>query len=153
VVRRAEDRRERGAVAVEFALVLPLLLLLVLGGIDWGYYFMVGQIASNAAREGARAGALLRGPVSGCTDDPAGAKTVASNYMQRGQLTGGPSDMRATYVCCDDAACTGFPNDGAAVKLTVTYQTRLGSMSLTGFLPPALLPTAVVATATMRREP
>ncbi|MBN2358950.1 MAG: pilus assembly protein, partial [Deltaproteobacteria bacterium] len=48
----------RGAAAVEFAIVLPLLLLLVLGGLDWGYYFFIAQVTTNAAREGARAGSL-----------------------------------------------------------------------------------------------
>jgi hypothetical protein len=158
VVRRpGRLHHQRGAVAVEFALVLPLLLLLVLGGIDWGYYFLVGEIAANAAREGARAGALVPGGgvgVDGCSDIPvgAGAVSVAGNYMQRGQVWGGTGDTRATFTCCITAACTGFP-DGSAVKVTVTYQARPGSMSLTGFLPGALLPTAVFAAATMRREP
>jgi hypothetical protein len=149
--------RERGAVVVEFALVMPLLLLLVLGGIDWGYFFFVGQVAANAAREGARAGSLVRSGIGldGCSDSPAGsgAVAVAGNYLQRGQLWGGMGDTRATLTCCITTACTGFAPDDSAVKVTVTYQTRPGTMSLTGFLPPFLLPTSVVSTATMRREP
>jgi hypothetical protein len=157
VVKRPRRIRQRGAVAVEFALVLPLLLLLVLGGIDWGYFFFVGEIVANAAREGARAGSLVRPGVGldGCSDVPAGsgAVAVAGNYLQRGQLWAGMGDARASFTCCITAACTGFAPDDSAVKVTVTYHARPGSMSLTGFLPPALLPTAAVATATMRREP
>ncbi|OGQ80769.1 MAG: hypothetical protein A2289_16125 [Deltaproteobacteria bacterium RIFOXYA12_FULL_58_15] len=52
------ERRNAGAAAVEFALVLPLLMLLVLGCIDWGVYFFRAQVITNAAREGARAGSL-----------------------------------------------------------------------------------------------
>jgi hypothetical protein len=57
--RRDDRRRERGATAVEFALILPVFLTLVMGSIDWGYYFFVQQIATNAAREGARAGTVI----------------------------------------------------------------------------------------------
>jgi Flp pilus assembly pilin Flp len=158
VVRALGWRRdERGAVAVEFALVAPLLLLLLLGGIDWGYYFLVGEIVANAAREGARAGALVRPAlgVDGCSDVPPGngAVAVAGNYLQRGQLWAGGMDTRATFDCCVTALCTGFSPDDSAVKVTVTYHTRPGSMSLTGFLRPPMLPSAVVSSATMRREP
>lgn len=43
---------------MEFALVLPLLLLLVLGTIEWGRFFFLQQLVVNAAREGARAGSV-----------------------------------------------------------------------------------------------
>jgi Flp pilus assembly protein TadG len=44
----------RGAVAIEFALVLPIFLLLVFGVIEVGRMVMVYQILTNGAREGAR---------------------------------------------------------------------------------------------------
>ncbi|HVJ84022.1 MAG TPA: TadE/TadG family type IV pilus assembly protein [Caulifigura sp.] len=47
------DRRE-GAAAVETALVLPLFFLIVFGVIEFGRAFMVAQLLTNAAREGAR---------------------------------------------------------------------------------------------------
>ncbi len=48
-------RRERGAAAVEFALVVPLLLTLVFGIISYGYLLSFRQSLSQAAAEGARA--------------------------------------------------------------------------------------------------
>ena len=48
----------RGAAAVEFALVLPILFLLVFGAMEWGHYFFVETTVLNAAREGARAGSV-----------------------------------------------------------------------------------------------
>jgi Flp pilus assembly protein TadG len=48
------QHRERGAAAVEFALVLPALLLLVLGIIDFGRIFSAQQTLTYAARAGAR---------------------------------------------------------------------------------------------------
>ena len=49
-------RREDGAVSVEFALMLTLLLLIVGGVIDFGHYLYLRQVATNASREGARQG-------------------------------------------------------------------------------------------------
>jgi Flp pilus assembly protein TadG len=51
---------EKGATAVEFAIVLPLLLLVVFGVIEWGLYMYNSQVITNAAREGARHGVLMR---------------------------------------------------------------------------------------------
>lgn len=57
---RVRDRRrdQRGAAAVEFALVLPILLLLVFGIIAYGYMLSFRQSMSQAAAEGARAAAV-----------------------------------------------------------------------------------------------
>ena len=46
---------ERGAAAVEFALVLPLFLVLVFGIVDFSRAFNVQLTVSDAAAEGARA--------------------------------------------------------------------------------------------------
>ena len=51
-------RDERGAAAVEFALVAPLLLLLVLGIAEFGRAYNISTTLSAAAREGARTMAL-----------------------------------------------------------------------------------------------
>lgn len=50
-------RHDRGAAAVEFALVVPLLLLLIFGLITTGMTFSDHLSATNAVREGARYGA------------------------------------------------------------------------------------------------
>jgi Flp pilus assembly protein TadG len=49
---------ERGAAAVEMAIVLPILILLVFGIIQWSIYFNRLQGLQAAAREGARVAAL-----------------------------------------------------------------------------------------------
>ncbi len=51
---RVRRRKEGGAAAVEFALVVPLLATLVLGIIQYGWYFYVANNTSAAAREAAR---------------------------------------------------------------------------------------------------
>jgi TadE-like protein len=49
---------ERGAELVEFCLVLPLLLLVFGGIVDFGLLLQRHQVVSNAAREGARLAVL-----------------------------------------------------------------------------------------------
>jgi hypothetical protein len=51
-------RSERGAELVEFALVLPLLLLTVLGIVDFGLALQRFEVVNNAAREGVRVAIL-----------------------------------------------------------------------------------------------
>jgi Flp pilus assembly protein TadG len=55
-LRRA--RSERAQSLVEFALVLPLFLLLLFALVDFGRAFFTWQVVTNASREGARAGAV-----------------------------------------------------------------------------------------------
>ncbi len=51
-------RKHRGQALVEFALILPILLLLAFGCIDLGRVFYYQEAVTNVAREGARYGAL-----------------------------------------------------------------------------------------------
>jgi Flp pilus assembly protein TadG len=50
----SEHRREHGAAAVEMAIVLPLLLVLVFGIVDFGRLLFAEVMVTGAAREGAR---------------------------------------------------------------------------------------------------
>lgn len=60
--RRASNvrRDERAAAIVEFAIIAPLLFILVFGIIDYGRYFYWYARVTNAAREGARAGSVMK---------------------------------------------------------------------------------------------
>jgi Flp pilus assembly pilin Flp len=50
---------QRGASAVEFALLLPLLVLFVFGIIEFGAWFYDQAVITNASRVGARLGSVL----------------------------------------------------------------------------------------------
>jgi Flp pilus assembly protein TadG len=120
----------RGAAALEFALVLPLLALLVLGGLDWGYYFFAEQVVVNAAREGARAGSLE------ATDDAAAladAEAAARSYLTRGGLEPTGATVAVTL-------------GAESVSVLITYPTG----SLTG-LAGLAVPANARANAEMRR--
>jgi Flp pilus assembly protein TadG len=96
-------RNERGAVAVEFALLLPLLIVLLFGIIAFGIaLFRVVNYAS-AAREGARYAAVhCRPEAQTCTPDLIEARvTQAANGNPIG-----PGSPTADRDCAID---TGFP--------------------------------------------
>ena len=52
------ERKERGAVAIEMAILLPLLLLILIGIIEFGRVLNVQVSLTQAAREGARYAAV-----------------------------------------------------------------------------------------------
>jgi len=51
---RKQKKNRRGAAAVEMAIVLPLLLMLTLGAIRYGWLFLKAQQITNAARYATR---------------------------------------------------------------------------------------------------
>ena len=57
--RRVRPREERGAALVEFALILPVVVMLALGIVSGGAAYQAKLSLSNGAREGARYGATL----------------------------------------------------------------------------------------------
>ncbi|HEX5645896.1 MAG TPA: TadE/TadG family type IV pilus assembly protein [Nitrospira sp.] len=68
---------ERGIAAAEFALLLPVFLLILFSIIEFGMLMYGREIVTNAAREGARAGIVI-----GPNKPAAGAITaIANNYL------------------------------------------------------------------------
>ena len=60
--RAAACKQQGGAAAVEFALILPMLLILLLGTIEGSLAMYDKAVITNASREGARAGIVARNP-------------------------------------------------------------------------------------------
>jgi Flp pilus assembly protein TadG len=77
-----KSRNERGAAALEFALVAPLLFGLILGIISYGYMLSFRQGISQGAAEGARAAAVA--PASFSAGDKASAARKAVNDALEG---------------------------------------------------------------------
>jgi Flp pilus assembly protein TadG len=59
-MQRILRRRERGAATVEFAIIIIVLFLIVFGIIEFGILMYDKHILTNASREGARAGIVMR---------------------------------------------------------------------------------------------
>src|SRR3989304_5883288 len=63
--RRARHEHRSGQALVEFAVVLPILLLLMIGLVNLGILVNAQIVLTQAAWEGARAGDTIRDPVAG----------------------------------------------------------------------------------------
>lgn len=72
------NKNEKGQAAVEFALVLPILLLLLCGIIDFGWIFGNQLLASSATREAARYTAIHYYDSSSDNDGAIAAGIVSS---------------------------------------------------------------------------
>ena len=57
-IREIREKRQRGQALVEFAMVLPVLILLVVGMMQFGLLFHEFLLVTHAAREGARVATL-----------------------------------------------------------------------------------------------
>jgi len=78
---RSYRRKRRGAAVVEFAVVVPVFIILVFGMIEFGRMVMVQQVLTNASREGAR-----RAVLDGVTTTE--IETTVNDYLQSGSVTG-----------------------------------------------------------------
>jgi Flp pilus assembly protein TadG len=105
------SRNERGAAAVEFALVLPLLVLLVVGIADFGRAYYLQTTLSAAAREGVRAMALK--------NDPAAARTAARAAADTLTL----SDAQIVVVPSSTGSCLSTPASTVTATVTISYST------------------------------
>ena len=114
--------RKRGSVLVEFALTLPLFFVLIIGMLEYGYWFYIALSATSAAREGARQCTLVS--LGACGDcDP----SAAVDYMGAIGMDG--------YT---DAAATCESNAGAlmyTVDVTVDFPTLTGYLPILGVIP------------------
>ncbi len=135
----AFSSRPRGAAAVEFALVLPLLLTILFGTIEWGYYFFNRQIVINSAREGARVGSLQ-------TMKPSDGVTAAQRY-----LTGSGLVLKTDGGTVGGQVFTD-PAGGTCPGVSSCIRVEYALPSLTGFLDALLGSTrTITAYAEMRK--
>lgn len=121
-------RANRGVVALEFVLVLPFLLLVLFGIVDTSFLLCDKAVITNASREAARAGVVVRVPQL----TAAQMSSVALNYLNNSLVMGGTPTTPTVTI--DQSAGT---SSGDPLKVTVSYRYQgivLGSMfsSLTG---------------------
>ncbi|MEA2508083.1 MAG: hypothetical protein QOG21_165 [Actinomycetota bacterium] len=114
-------RSERGAAAVEFALVMPLLFLLVFGIIEFGFIFNKELSVTHSAREGVRVYAL--------NGSASAAKTFAEAASGSGGITCTPSP--AVGAVAPVAGSTVSMTCNATYNLQLYVVKRLVTMSST----------------------
>jgi Flp pilus assembly protein TadG len=127
-------RGQEGASAVEFALLAPVLFVLVFGIIGFGVAFMQVQTARGAVREGARAAAVVDADGVGRSSTEVRAITVNAST---GLITNG-----------GQVSVTACPNGGGqAIVSYDTAQANNGSGIDVNipFLPPISMDSTVTA--------
>ena len=82
-------KNQKGATVVEFAIILPLLLLLIFGIIEFGLFLFNRHMITNAVREAARAGIVVRIPRLSDND----IETIARNYCEQYLVTFGTGTL------------------------------------------------------------
>jgi Flp pilus assembly protein TadG len=143
----------RGSAAVEMALSLPILLVLMFGSFELGNYFLSEHVVEKAVRDAARYGARL--PMTNYNCAGPSVDATAQQNIQRvartadpggtiARLRGWTADSMATVtLTCDGdtshlyvnkGVYSGFPNGGSVpvitVSATVPYATFFGRMGL-----------------------
>lgn len=107
-------RSDKGAAAVEFALVVPVLIALVFGMIDLGFAINRYTVINNATREGVRAASLSQ---SSSEIEQAIEDSLAD---LKGKVT-----VRVTCVDPKGTDCAGWDGrheSGGTAVVKVTYQ-------------------------------
>lgn len=138
---------EKGASAVEFAIILPLFLIFVFGIIEFGVIMYNKAVVTNASREGARFGVLFAPSVN--TDSQIRARV--NSYLSGGLSPinlGGTSQFPLPDDDIDISPSVRTSQDRLTVSVTYQYD----FLFLPNFIP--LLPQALSlnGTTTMRME-
>lgn len=85
-----KPRSQKGAAAVEFALLLPLLLAIFAGMVEMGLLLYDQQVITNASREGARAGIVQ--------DSTIDVDSIVHNYCDKNLYNLKEGDSSNTVV-------------------------------------------------------
>jgi hypothetical protein len=122
---------ERGASAVEFALILPLFLLILFGVIDYGWLLTNQIILTNAVSAGARAAVKAE-------EDEQSQAFARQAVREAFWIQELKEELVETSIVADDSP-----------KRIEVWVSDLTYRPLTGFLPAALLPQKLTAKAVM----
>lgn len=129
---RGLRRSERGQAMVEFALVVPLFLIMVFGVVEFGALMMNKIHVARAADVGARTGSLK------------GGTTATAISAAASAVTG--------LISCTAATPTANYG-GSPTQITVTASCTYAPITPVGSLASFAVPTAVSSTIVMRAEP
>ncbi|HEY0888936.1 MAG TPA: TadE family protein [Nocardioides sp.] len=113
--------RERGAAAVEFALVMPILLMLVFAILQYGLYFWAAQGGSDIARDAARRAAVGQ-PLECSTASGEGFADIIEDQVA---AIAGTSDVEVTrtYTPAPTSNTTdGLVEINDTVNVTVSFK-------------------------------
>ena len=118
-------RSERGQTAVEFALMIPVMLLFVLGIFQVGATYFNQEALATSARDGARAGAIHTGSTPAVlVQDAKDAITSNATGLDTSSLT-----ITVTGVDNPQAPDGTLWEQGDIIDVTVTYPWKIGVLA------------------------
>lgn len=135
---------QEGASAIEFAIVLPLLMMILFGIVEFSIAFYDKSMITNASREGARAGIVLQPAPRDATAEDAEIENVINYYLTDKLITLGTSNIPAIAITRE-----GF-STGDSLSVTVTY--IYDYYVLPGFITGITGPVTLNATTIMKME-
>jgi Flp pilus assembly protein TadG len=161
--RRLFCRDQQGSYAVEFAIILPVFLLLVFGIVDFGHAWYMRHVMVNASREGARYGSRYQTDALGNRVCPKNLSPSVTNYVLNTSADNGGTSgwgLKSLLPACSNpvvtpggpAATESNPTVLAGEDLTVTI-TATKTWLVLGKLVPGFSSTkTITATTDMKCE-
>jgi Flp pilus assembly protein TadG len=116
--RRRANRRDRGQSLVEFAVVLPVFLLILAGILDFGLGLYSQMTIINASREGARLGVVEPGNVSGI-DARVKAMSTSLDLAKMNVAVSCERPSGSSFVACSSPSWQA--GDAVVVKVDYAY--------------------------------
>jgi hypothetical protein len=132
---------EKGAATVEFAIIAIIFFIIIFGIIEFGILMFDQHILTNASREAARAGIVMRVPRL----SDAAIKAIITNYAQENMVTFGaantldfgpwPSEDPNVWILPTEADRVGGDLFGEKLTVKVKYQFDFLVLSIVGLGP------------------
>lgn len=97
---RSIIKEESGQSIVEFALVLPVLMLIVVGIVEFGWLFNGKITLTSAAREGARVAAIVKNETTATAaiNETADLSGLTVTLIDYDYIAGGPNSVNRVKV-------------------------------------------------------
>lgn len=127
-LRRRFARRDSGAAAVEFALVIPLLLTVLVGILDFGVALNNSIQLTDSIREGARSFAISRAVGTPVTAANASITNAAPSLLPLTKIN--PKYSVNGTSCTTDANCLALMTAGSSATVSGTYACDLNVMGI-----------------------
>lgn len=140
---RRHPARSRGAAIIEFALVLPILLILFFGIVEFATALYNKAVITNASREAARSGIVYIGPTTHVSDDTIRSIALANCANVISYNKDAAATVTVTHTDSPD-----FEQD----LITVTVDYSYSGLGLGALLSSITGPIVLSASTTMKYE-
>ncbi len=137
-------KNQEGAAAVEFAIILPLLMVILFGIVEFSIAFYDKAMITNASREGARSGIVLQATPRDAAAEDVEIESIINDFLTGKLITLGTANVPAIAITRE-----GFgTGDSLTVNVTYIYDYYV----LPGFVSGITGPVTLDATTVMKME-